>query len=274
LLRRLETAEATRRQGVTAYGLGNAQALYHDVSDLRRQVQEQDTVWTTARGEAERALHVVEELIRQNGVVRNDSRLRGETPDVDYWSRGALSRLRTEVAALLDRVRGDDSPMTVEQFEAVVDRTAKEFEGRLDTIVRQAGTAIYASQLRTNFAELVARALETNHQYEIADSCFAGEDEREAFYAKGKHLDGSEVVIEIEPTGDDRVECAVRLHSYDEGTPSREERRARVDSINQSLRDNGIAVGGAEEDGVLDPGTRDLDRIRHTDAARRTRATG
>lgn len=269
LERRLRTAESAREQGVTGYGLGNAQHLYHEFSDLRVAVLEQDGEWTAARGAAVRALRAVEGLIGQNEVMDLDPVPPGGQPDVDYWSRGALSRLRGEVAALLERVRDESTTMTTEDFRSVVDRSAAEFEERLETVVRQAGTAVYASQLRTNFADLVATALETHHQYDVRESTFEGEDQREAFYAKGSHLDGSEIVIEVEPTGQDGVECAVRVLSYDEGTPSAEERGDRVESIRRSLRDNGIAVGRADEDGRLDPADRDLDRVRRRTPDRR-----
>jgi hypothetical protein len=226
-------------------------------------VEQKDLEWQNARGLAERALRVVEDLMRQNEKVRLESPLGGEPPDVDFWSRGALSRLRGELTEQLGRVHDTGTPLSLDELRTIATRTAVEFEERLDTIVQQAGTAIYASQLRTNFAEIIAVALDTNHHYTVDDSTFAGDDQRDAFYAKGRHLDGSEVVIEVEPTADDRTDCVVRVLSYDRGTPSEEERSARAESITETLRQHGIRAD-AREDGTPDPALRDLDRIRHT----------
>lgn len=266
LERRLSTAESNRQDRLGAFGLSGAQSLYHDLSDLRVKLELADLEWRLCRSAAEQALRVVEDLIRQNHVLTltaaDGQAVRDNKPDVDYWSRGALSRLREEVTVLLDRLHDEQAPMSVQELQTVVDRTAPELEQRLDTIVRQAGTAVFASQLRTNFADLIAEALETNHQYEVTESCFAGADQRDTFYAKSTHLNGNEVVIEVEPTADDKPDCIVRVLSYDDDTLSEEERAARARSITRSMRDRGIEAGEAvDEGGAPDPAKQDLKAI-------------
>jgi hypothetical protein len=273
LTRRLDDAEAVRGQ-VAAYGLGNAQSLYHEMSELRLHVEQQELAWRAAQGTAEQALRVVEELIRQQQTFVPAESASTKDLDVDYWSRGALSRLRGDVTELQKRIQDETQPMTVEELRDVAERQP-ELEQRLDAIIRQAGTAVFAAQLRTNFADVIATALEENHHYQVSESCFAGDDQRDAFYAKGTHLDGSEVVIEVKPA-DQLPECEVRILSYDEGTPSQEERAARTKSITASLRDYGIETTGAgEEPGEPDPATRDLAQVRRhpTVAADRRAAT-
>lgn len=273
LTRRLEDAEQTRRAGVHAYGLGNAQALRHELSELRLRVEEKTREWELTRDLAKRALLVVEELIQQNEKVRLDQSLPGESPDVDYWSRGALSRLRGEVRALLDRVRDDEEPMSLDELCAIAESKQGELEERLDTIVHQAGTAIYASQLRLNFAEVVATALQSDHHYEIAETAYAGDDQRDAFYAKGKHLDGSEVVVAIEPVAEDRPDFVARILSYDKDTPSEEEREARAQSVRETLDRAGIKIADVREDGTPGSELLDFERIRRGAGTARTEAS-
>ena len=268
LQRRLATAESNRRMGLDAFGLSGAQQLYHDLSDLKLELEQHDLEWRASRSAAHQAMLVVQELVRQNERLElfdaDGRRVSGDAPDVDHWSRGALRRLRDEIVALIARIEDDTNPMTTEELRTVVETTQADLEQRLDTVVRQAGAAIYASQLRTNFADMIARALERHHHYEVVDACFSGEDQRESFYAKTTNeLSKSEIVIEVAPVADDRPECEVRIHSFDADQASEEERHARMDSVAASLRQQGITVASTEEeDSEPDPAAHDLAQVR------------
>jgi len=254
LSQRLATAEQNQRDGVGAFGLGLAQDLYHDLADLRVEIEQADLSWRTAQAQANHALLLVSGLIDQNehnDVVDEDGQpIPNTVLDVDRMSRGALSRLRDEVTSARGRVTDPERPMTVDQLRTMVEETAPELATRIGNVVRQAENAQIASQLRANFADMIAQALAVDFQYRVVagEWHYADDDQLQGIYAKTRHLDGrGEIVIEVSPGPDDRG-AAIRLHSYDEGTGTEESRQAVAQSVNASLRDLGIDVGQPQEE--------------------------
>ncbi|WP_189213733.1 hypothetical protein [Actinokineospora fastidiosa] len=255
---RLATARGNDSAGIGAYGLSGAQELCQSLGELRMELEQLDQEWRTCRAAAERELLGVRELIAQNTTVELNLP-DAEAPDVDHWSRGALSRLAGEVDALLAQVRADDQAMTTEALMRVVSTAAPDFEQRLESVVSQAVTAMHASQLRTNLAELIADALDEHHHYEVAEAGFSGEDQRAAFLAKTvHHASGSEIVIEVEP-GPADAPPTVRLHNFDADNAAESERAARTRSIRDSvLAESGIELSAEEDAARPDETKRDV----------------
>lgn len=263
--RRLDTVRANVESGVGAYGLSGAQEVCQQLGELRLELERLDREWRTCRIAAERDLVRMQGLLAQNAKLDLRGQLGDDTPgtapDVDHWSRGALNRLGSEVAALLAQVRDDEQPMSTESLLRIVNTTMPEFELRLESVVGQAVTAMQASQLRTNLADLIADALDRHHQYEVTEAGFAGEDQREAFLAKTVHLSGSEIVIEVEPGQQDQPPT-VRLHNFDADNASELERAARTQSIQKNVRQyTGIELTAQEEDAQPDEEKHDVGEL-------------
>jgi hypothetical protein len=248
----LATVRQNIDSGLGAHGLSGAQELCQSFSELRLELDQLDRQWRTCRVAAERELVALRELIEQNRTLdvreRFGAQPTGEAPEVDHWSRGALYRLTAEIDTLLARVRDDEEPLSTELLMKVVREQAPEFEQRLEAVVGQAVTAMRASQLRTNLAELIADALDEHHQYEVAEAGFKESDQRSAFLAKTvQHASGSEIVIEVEPGPDDQPPV-VRLHNFDTDA-SEGERAARTRSIRANVFEHsGITITAEEED--------------------------
>ncbi|GLY50781.1 hypothetical protein [Lentzea sp. NBRC 102530] len=263
---RLSTLVSNVNSGLGAQSLTAAQELVQSLSELRLDLERLDQEWRACRMAAERDLVRMRELMAQNEKIDLRGRVPAgapaELPDVDHWSRGALTRLATEVDSLLAQVRDDAQPMTTEALLAVVD-TVPEYEQRLETVVTQAVTAMQAAQLRTNLAELIADALDHHHHYQVTTAGFASEDQREAFLAKSvHHVSGSEIVIEVEPG--ERVDGPplVRLHNFDADGASEAERSARTKSIHRNvLEHSGIDLRSTEEYAEPDDRKRDIEPL-------------
>lgn len=256
--RRLNTVRANVEGGIGAFGLSGAQEICQEFGELRLELEQLDREWRTCRIAAERELVALRELIAQNSTLDPQS---GDdvAPDVDHWSRGALGRLRTDVDGLLAQVRDDDQPLTTDALLRIVNNTVPDYEARLESVVGQAVTAIRASQLRTNLAELIADALDQRHHYEVTDHGFAGDDQRGAFLAKTVHTSGSEIVIEVEPGEDTDSSPVVRLHNFDADGASEAERAARTRSIQENIRTYaGIDITAKEEDARPDESKQDV----------------
>lgn len=248
---RLATVRRNVESGLAAHGLSGAQEVCQAFSELRLELEQLDQEWRACRIAAERELAALRGLVDQNRTLdlreRFGADVPGDAPEVDHWSRGALSRLSAEIDTQLARVRDDDDPLTAEAFRRIVQELAPEFEQRLEAVVAQAVTAMQASQLRTNLADLIADALDRHHQYETTEGGFKEGDERATFLAKAvNHADGSEIVIEVEPGAEDRPPT-VRLHNFDTDA-SEGERAARTRSIRENVfRHSGISITAEEE---------------------------
>jgi hypothetical protein len=112
---------------------------------------------------------------------------------------------------------------------------------------------VVASQLRANIADLVTQALEGGFAYRTEHWTYAGNDEREAVFARLDHLSGNEIVIEVTPVGNDPTDNRLRILSFDRDTRSAEQRDARMAAITQQLRAYDLPVGDARESGEPDP---------------------
>jgi hypothetical protein len=251
--KRLVLARSNVEGGVAAFGLSGAQELCQSYGDLRLELEQLDQDWRACRIAAERDLVLLQGLLDQNTTLDLKGRFGADAPDtapdVDHWSRGALSRLSVEVATLLAQVRDEEQALPTESLLRVVTTLAPEFEQRLESVVSQAVTAMQASQLRTNLAQLIADALDERHQYEVAEFGFADDDERQAYLAKTvHHVSGSEIVIQVEPGGAEDQPPTVRLHNFDADGASEDERDARTRSIRESVREHsGIDLTAQEE---------------------------
>jgi hypothetical protein len=267
LERRLATARQNLEQGSGMAALAVAQGAYHDLSDLRLELELREREWRVLQAAAGEALLVVEGLIDQNTSRPVQGQDGGDLPgvilDVDYWSDNELSRLREEVAAASQRVRDEDTPMSLEELRAMVDDGATEFERRIAAIVERAGLRQLASQLRVNLADAVAQTLDEVAGYELVDGTYAGEDQRAAFYAKLAHQNGNQIVVDVSPDSEEPGRCVLRVLSYDHDVTAEEELVERAREIVSGLQERGLRAEAPEtEAGVPEPALRDFESIR------------
>ncbi|TCJ97713.1 hypothetical protein [Nocardia alba] len=256
----------TLNGGVAAgFLLGPARALTRQLSELRSELAILDAQWRSYRLAAEGGLVRLRELIRGNATIDSAATFgvdTAEAPDVDHWSNGMLAHLDTEVAELLTRVRDDAEPMSTEALQALVENVIPGLDRRLDDTVEAAVVAVRASQLRANLAELIAEALDDEHQYQVLgaeDTGYVEADQRRAFLARTvNQVTGGEVIIEIIPHDDIARAPVVEIHSFD-GEAAEEERQARITSIHDSVHDRtGIDLRSTTVAAVPDRTRRDV----------------
>jgi hypothetical protein len=268
LSRRLELADGNIAQGFGESALPQTQELYLELSDLRAEVELRDQEWQMARMTASSAVTVLQEQIRLNSNLdvadEDGSPIEGVTLDVDFWSEGELAELRAAAAALADRVAAEDNPPRLADLQQIIDRDVPELDGKLTEIVARAQARQWASQVRANLAELVVTTLEetTGYSWEAGQAIYASGDQRRAFYSKLRHLDDSEIVVEVAPDEGGKS-CVLRILSYDVGTPDEEERVRRAHAVVASLREQGLEVGvPTAEREAPDPQLTDFERLR------------
>jgi hypothetical protein len=288
--RRLAQVESNLAQGHAEAALGQAQDLYFDLSDLRSEVELRDQEWRVAQVAAISATVALIEQVKFNENIEvtdaQGAKLDGVTLDVDFWSDGELTDLRTRVQALAALSRGDQAsgdqaagdaeprPATLAELRAIVERDVPELNEALTAVVGRAGARQFASQIRVNLAEYVVEALEdaTGFVWQDGEATYAGDDPRQPFYSKLRHPDDSEIVVEVAP--DEQGEsCVLRILSYDAGVPDEDERSRRAHVVADRLRDRGLIISTpAADPGAPDPSYADFGQLRLPTAKQATSA--
>lgn len=269
--RRLDTARDTARQGQSQSALALVQESYHGLSELRVEIELRDREWTGLHTVAYERLLELDGLAAQNAkrvIAAGQAGSHAEVDlDVDHWSDGALSALRSEVAALLDQVNDTEAPLTIEQLHDIIDARAPQLEHKLADVVERAHMRLFASQLRVNVADAVAQALDMAG-YGVEDHLYEMMDRRRTFFAKLQHPNGNEIVVSVAPSTDESGQCVLRLLSYDYDTASQFELDERAHAVTRQLETRGLhADDQGCEPGEPDRVLLDFKRLREVGAA-------
>ncbi|MFE2154713.1 hypothetical protein ACFXJO_32385 [Streptomyces lavendulae] len=261
---RLSTAEQNLAHGQFEAALAVVQETYHSLSELRLDIEQRELERSWAQTAAVEALVRIGKLIegnRERPVLGPDGRpLPGYTLDVTYWSAGELDELGRETERALARAR-DDGTDTAE-LQALRER-APELEGTLGETVERAGMRQLASQIRVNLADAVAQTLSDYAYYDLVDGEYQDADPRGAYYAKLRHDNGNEIVLDISQAVQDDGECVIRVHSYDHDVTAEADLAARARAIGEGLAAEGHQVSEpVSEKGDPDPLLRDIERHR------------
>jgi hypothetical protein len=266
--RRLTTARQNAEGGQSQAALALAQGAYHDLSELRVEVELLEQEWTGLHTVAYEALLKIDGLAAESAKQVIEAGAAGNTRpvdlDVDYWSGGALSELRSDLAGLLARVRDTENPLTTEELGQLTETQLPQLETRLSDTVERAQMRLLASQWRVNVAEVVATTLGEIGGFGVEDSLWERLDSRRTFMAKLQHDNGNEIIVSVAPAAEDQGDCVLRLLSYDYDTASQTELDDRAHAITEGLRARGIAAADQGcESGEPDPSLLDFERVRH-----------
>ncbi|MFG2881599.1 hypothetical protein ACGFYV_04625 [Streptomyces sp. NPDC048297] len=258
LRRRLTTAEETAVAGRFDAALAVAQEAFHELSDLRVDIEQREFERCLAQKEAVEALvrlEAVAEENRQRPVVGPDAEvIDGYVLDVAHWSEGEYDRVRQETAQALARAR-DPQTDTVD-LRGLRDEEAPRLERSLGDAVERAGMRQLTSQMRVNLADVVAETLTEIGSYDLVEkeSGYVGGDPRGAFRARLRNeASGNEITVEIEQADKDSDQCVIRVVSHDYDTTSEAELRDRADAVYQALREQGVPVGLVASTPVAEP---------------------
>ena len=247
---RLNLARDTLSQGLTQAALASAQETYLQLTELRAELERRDQAWRLAQVAALDSLTVVSERIRHSEVLpvpdENGGFIEGVELDVDFWSYGALGRLRAETEALAERTGSETAPLDMADLRAITEREAPDLARRLDEIVDQAAARQLASQIRVNVAAMVVGTLRESAGYEMEANVYAAEDQREANYSYLRDVTSDdEIVVEVAPD-EAGGGCTLRVLSFEHDSPDEEARSRRAHALVDSLRAAGLSVGDAD----------------------------
>ncbi|MER6425708.1 hypothetical protein [Streptomyces sp. NPDC001137] len=263
----LDRAQHNIAQGRFDAALATAQGAYQELSelhlDLEHRERERQALRVQARGQLLLAHLLIEDSARQYARDEKGEVLEEFDLDVDYWTRGDLAALREETEALQRRVEDEQRPPAPDELRDILEHRAPALRERLEQTVRQAGARQLASQQRVNLAEAVVRTLEGMTGYELDATTYAGDDQRDAFFARLMHGNRNAIVVEVAPAGADSGASVLRVLSYDHDTAARTELEERGVELTRALQEHGFpAAEPREEPGSPDPVYADLASLR------------
>lgn len=265
LERDLRQAQENLNQGIPEAALAQAQEAYHELSDLRIELERLEAewhLWRSAALESAREILAMAQAHRKCKAIDLEGKELDLAIEVDWWTGGRLSELEREVQELVHSLQEEEKPLSIDELRKVVEEKAPALRQRLGEIVRDARLAVLGSQLRINIADLVVQALR-EQGFEVQDATYEGEDMRGGYYVRAQALDGSEVVVAVTPQEGRPMENELQIHSYDIGQHSEREIEKRAMELARALEARGLQAPKPAKVGESpDPALRDIQQIR------------
>lgn len=259
LRRRIATAAETAAEGRFDAALAVAQETFHELSDLRVDIEQRELARCQAQKEAVEALVQVETLAegnRQRPVVGPDAEpVAGYVLDVAHWSEDEYDQVLRDTAGALTRAR--DPRTDVQDLYALRDEEAPRLERSLGDAVEKAGMRQLTSQMRVNLADVVAETLAEIAFYDLVEeeSGYDDADPRGAFRARLRNeANGNEITVEIAQADKDSDQCVIHVVSTDHDITAEAELRDRADAVHRALREQGMPMGLDASAPKVEPG--------------------
>jgi hypothetical protein len=268
--RHVSDCRASHGSGMPEAALSTAQRAYWEVADLRALVMQKEREFLVLH---QAALQEAREILEEARANRKHQLEFGEGAErdvveleVDFWTRGELTAHEKQIEELEKSLLAGEGSLTADQVREILARL-ESLKPQTTEIVEHARQNILSSQLRTNVAEVAAEALR-KQMFEIQDSAYEGDDERNAFVVKVRNIAGSEVVAVISPVEGEFGKNAVSIHSYDETYTDDQTLARRAEEIVSILNEEGLQADAPVCAGSAKQDYRDLETVRRSENAK------
>lgn len=235
-------------QEVPEAALAMAQQTYFKYSRLRVELEnktlETELLYQNVYQNAERLLGWMDSL-RQVPALDLEGNPTGHWVDVDYWSNGRLDALRLQLGDQLNVICTSEAQFDIKILKNLLEDQFPRWQKEVEDLVFEARLCVINSQIRINIAELIVRALQ-EQGFQLQDGAYRENDMRAGFEAFVQSLDGSEVLIRVEPFEDQSGSTDVHLISLDKELRTEQELTQRARELGETLQRYGLAVGGGK----------------------------
>lgn len=273
--RHVEDAKRNYEGNMPEASLSTAQQAYWDMVDLRTEVLKKQRefmlIYQTALQDARLLLEEAHANRKYQLELGQGTDKEVLDLEVDYWTDGELSTFEQEINVLERRLVDGENTLTTEQVKEIL-AEIEAMKPKLSEIVERARQNILASQLRVNIAEIVVDALKVQG-FELMDSTYEGNDERNSFIVKVKNIAGSEVVTVISPVEGEVGKNAVSIHSYDETFIDEATLKQRANEIVSILKENGLEAEAPRCEGTAKPQYKDISAVKQGKTLKQERAS-
>ncbi|NPV75456.1 MAG: hypothetical protein HPY59_03680 [Anaerolineae bacterium] len=183
------------------------------------------------------------ESIRQVPALDLEGNPTGLWVDVDYWTDGRLQALIQQIGDHMAAFIASDARFDPELLKSLLDLQLPAWQKEAEDLVFSARLCVINSQIRINIAELIVRALQ-EQGFQLQEGSYRNNDMRDGFEALVQGLDGSEVLIRVNPLEDQSGSADVHLISLDQEMRTERELTQRARELGETLQRYGLAVGG------------------------------
>ena len=245
LERQLNQAWQNLEIGLSEAVILNAQQLYTAFSDLRIELERLQNEWQMllqAAWEAACQLLDQADVCEIVPAVDLDGNSLPFEIDVDYWSVGRLTLFKQEMSYVRDRLESDMDLPDSETLGHWLSIDLPQYSHALADILLDARINALNSQLRINIADLVVRALQ-EQGFALEGSDYAARDGRNTYEVQLTNLEGSQVQVQVAPTGQALGANELHLHSSDGEERTEHELQQRWYEVSRSLSRYGLEVG-------------------------------
>lgn len=253
-LAKLQTEQAMTQgniqQGHYQAAIATGQALYGKALALQAEIEYRQAEWDAYYAEAQKGGRklLAECETRQTSQWALDTEQGSETLDaeIDYWSNGALSRLRQTLEQHLEKLGRERETITLEQLKSAIAQN-DQWQSELEQIVAQAKENLIASQLRVNLAQDLLDEL-AKSGWQIEDSAWEGSEQdqqrgwKSSYHVKLKNLGDDEMItiISPEPTPQGQIENRLQFAYYPKNNNDAKFAANQTASIQRLLVERGL----------------------------------
>ncbi|HVN53094.1 MAG TPA: hypothetical protein VMT46_02095 [Anaerolineaceae bacterium] len=240
-----DLADSNLSQGAYEAGLSLGQQACLHVSELRLELEELESEWRIWRMAALEGALNLQEAIFTNAVIPAmdmDGKILPVEINVNQWSDGRYNLLRDQVDALVEELSSQAISLNTADLRELVEGQIPQLHTRFQQNLLEARVAVLSSQSRINIADMVVEALE-EQGYNLQECGYVEGDMRVGYSARIQSLDGSEVVIRVDPSGKSPTGSELTIQSLDVDQLSEHELRHRAKEIARSLEQRGLKVG-------------------------------
>jgi hypothetical protein len=218
-----------------------AQQVYSGLSELRLELEKRENEWNTLYQAAWEGVHQLLDIARSSHTCSAHDLDGQELPvpiDIDFWACGELSHAVAEIEELGFQLQVDE--LSSEGLNRILQEDLPAARQAVEDAIYHARLAVLNSQLRINIADLVIEALQ-KQGYVLQQAEYARDDQRMAYSAKVRNLEGNEIVIQVYPS-DAVGKNELHLVSLDREQRTDHELRQRSLEVTRSLSQHGLKV--------------------------------
>lgn len=222
-----------------------AQNAYNCFSELRIEIEKRQSENQLLHNRVQLEAQKLHALFENNQIVPAID-LNGDplpySINVNHWSGGELENLAKEVEVVVQETLAVAEPTQPEVLYELLDYYFPCIQDKIGEAVLNARMNVINAQLRMNIAEVVVNAL-SGQGYTLDSSFFTSDDEREAYQANMVNLEGSQVIVKIDPIEALEPTNELNLFTSDAQDKTSHELKQRALEIRRALQSSGLEVG-------------------------------
>ena len=241
LMEDFQLALQNYEMGLYEAALVAAQNIYRRSSDLRLVLEREERQWRTCYALVQKEAQDLIAQFDERSLFKYQPEGTDKTypVDINYWSKGDWNENGQKLTALIQQLKQNAGQLSVQDLRLYLNETLPQWRKKQQNIFDDAVKNLVDSQIRTNIADLVMKALQ-KQGYELDTSNFEGDDSRQGFHFIAENISGNAVSVLINPTAAEKNE--IQLESIDKKPQTEHFLKQRAQEIAVSLRKFGLSM--------------------------------